>query len=813
MRIRIAAVAVCSLLAVLVSAAQSVAGGGAGPVTLVSSSATGVPAVGQLIAYGSTPDGSTVAFSTAATNLVTLPPGSGTVQVYAKNTATGALSVVSATSDGVPQNATSSAFPGVTVSADGRYVVFDSSSDNLDPSNRLRVDELYVKDLLTGQLREVSTSSAGVPSDGNSGGGALTATGISADGNLVVFASMAGNFDPNNPGKVCSHGSGMHIGYSNCTPWETYVKNLATGTLTLLAPCEQFNVNGSAISADGSKVFFITNDSLVPADTDRGINGDLYREDLTTGAFTLVSTALPSGTPDDSDAVIQEFSVSADGNRVAITGSDPASLSGGLEVFLKDIGADTFSLVSKSADGTEANAEVDRGRVSADGAYVSFDSEATNLDPADTDSNQDVEVVNLATGDLTLASRNKDGGKSADSTAVSYPLSGGGGVLLEGALSNTPGATGPFGIYLKQLLTDQPPAILSAATATAGLRVPFDQTITTSGYPVPSIAESGALPSGVTFVDNGDGTADLAGTAPVGSSPSYPITITATNGVGSPAVQQFVLSVSGAPSAPGFVAPAADTETFGVPFSYTVTTTGYPLPRLTRTGALPPGITFAANADGTATISGTAAKAAAGVYAITLTAKSSAGTTSETFSLTITKAPTINHVPTVTAVVGTPMTPLTITAKGYDVPTLAPNGLPGGLTFTDDGNGTATIAGTPDGSTGLGSLAVTVVATNSYGQAAQAFTVNVQKAPGITSQSSANATVGQPFSFQVVATGFPAPRITRSGGLPKGITWDATSDTFSGTPKAKAGGSYAITLTAKNKVGMVTQTFTLDVAG
>jgi hypothetical protein len=481
-------------------------------------------------------------------------------------------------------------------------------------------------------------------------------------------------------------------------------------------------------------------------------------------------------------------------------------------VFLKDIGSDTFSLVSKSADGTPANAEVDRGRISADGAFVSFDSNATNLDPADTDSTQDVEVVNLATGDLTLASRNKDGTKAADGAAVSYPLSGGGGVVLIGALSNTTGASAPVGIYVKQLLTELSPTILSSSTATAGLRVPFDQKITTSGYPAPSLSESGALPQGVTFVDNGDGTADLAGTAAVGSAASYPITITATNGVGSPAVQQFVLNVSAAPSAPGFVAPAADTETFGVPFSFIVNTTGYPLPKLTKTGALPPGVAFTPNADGTATIAGTAAKAAAGVYAISLTAKSSAGTPSETFSLTITKAPTINHVPTVTAAVGTAMPPLTIIAKGYDVPALALSGLPGGLTFTDNGNGTATLAGTPDGSTGLGSLAVTVVATNSYGQATQTFTVNVQKAPTITSPGSANATVGQPFSFQVVASGSPVPSITRSGTLPKGITWDATSRTFSGTPKATSAGSYPITLTAKNKLGTVTQAFTLVVA-
>ena len=56
--------------------------------------------------------------------------------------------------------------------------------------------------------------------------------------------------------------------------------------------------------------------------------------------------------------------------------------------------------------------------------------------------------------------------------------------------------------------------------------------VTTTGSPTAAITEIGALPSGVTLTDNGDGTATLAGTAGGGNSGSYPITITAANGVG-----------------------------------------------------------------------------------------------------------------------------------------------------------------------------------------------------------------------------------------------------------------------------------------
>jgi hypothetical protein len=43
----------------------------------------------------------------------------------------------------------------------------------------------------------------------------------------------------------------------------------------------------------------------------------------------------------------------------------------------------------------------------------------------------------------------------------------------------------------------------SGANGAGGMRSPFDFTITTPGFPPPTIAERGALPAGVTFIDNG----------------------------------------------------------------------------------------------------------------------------------------------------------------------------------------------------------------------------------------------------------------------------------------------------------------------
>ena len=353
-------------------------------------------------------------------------------------------------------------------------------------------------------------------------------------------------------------------------------------------------------------------------------------------------------------------------------------------------------------------------------------------------------------------------------------------------------------------------SITSPNSFSAGMRAPFDFQVTTTGNPTPSLNESGTLPSGVTFTDNGDGTADISGTATAGSNGSYPITITASNGVGSPATQNFVLTITTASSAPAIISSNNDTETFGVLFSYTVNTSGYPAPKLTKSGGLPAGVTFADNGDGTATIAGTPSQSAVGIYNLTLTAKSSAGTTTQAFTLTITKAPVIKKIPNTTTSVGNNLS-MTIKSSGYITPSLSETGtLPDGVTFTNNGDGTATISGTPQVSSG-GSYSITINATNQLGNASQTFTLKVNEAPVFTSTPSAAATQGQAFSFTVNATGYPTPKFSKTGTLPKGITFTASTGTFSGTPKAGTAGTYPITITAKNNSGTVTQTFTLTV--
>jgi hypothetical protein len=148
-------------------------------------------------------------------------------------------------------------------------------------------------------------------------------------------------------------------------------------------------------------------------------------------------------------------------------------------------------------------------------------------------------------------------------------------------------------------------------------------TVTTSGTPTPVLSESGALPPGLVFRPNGNGTATIYGTPPANATASYRVTITALNGVGRAAVQVLGISFG---RAPAITSAASLVLHRGVYGTFAVTTSGSPTPVLKESGALPPGVVFRPNSNGTATIYGTPAANAAGTYDLTITATNGSGT-------------------------------------------------------------------------------------------------------------------------------------------------------------------------------------------
>jgi Tol biopolymer transport system component len=164
-------------------------------------------------------------------------------------------------------------------------------------------------------------------------------------------------------------------------------------------------------SADGSRVFFSTAESLVAADTD--LRTDVYMRDLASGTTTLVSAGAAGCQPTcGSGAFDTGFAaVSTDGEEVFLVTQeklDGADADGSLDVYERDLGTETTSLVSAGAAscspgcGNQAFNAFLRG-VSADGTHAFFTTEE-RLTSTDTDSATDVYARDLAAGTTTLAS-------------------------------------------------------------------------------------------------------------------------------------------------------------------------------------------------------------------------------------------------------------------------------------------------------------------------------------------------------------------------------------------------------------------------
>jgi hypothetical protein len=188
-----------------------------------------------------------------------------------------------------------------------------------------------------------------------------------------------------------------------------------------------------------------------------------------------------------------------------------------------------------------------------------------------------------------------------------------------------PSATQAFTIILQQ-----PPTFTSASSATFTIGVAGSFTVITTGDPTPSIVESGPLPNGLSFHNNGDGTGTLKGTPLVFNGGNFSISFTAQNGIGSPVTEAFTIILQ---QPPAFTSANGAMFTIAAPNSFTVTTTGFPAPSIKESGALPPGVTLVDNHNGTATLSGT--PSAGGSFPIVLSATNVVTTTQQNFTLNV----------------------------------------------------------------------------------------------------------------------------------------------------------------------------------
>jgi hypothetical protein len=318
-----------------------------------------------------------------------------------------------------------------SISADGRYVVFDAGLFN--PSSRTD-SNIYRWDRTTGNTQLVSPSAS---PDAYLSLGAM----VSGDGRFVTFYSNAPDLvagDTNNdydvfvadmqlggirriyergaPYDISDDGSYVIVGPSATTgsPGLTRI-NVQTGQSDVISP----GGSEARLSANGRYAAFSTFDALVAEDTN-GAN-DVYVRDFVTGAIRLVSTS-SSGTVGNGSSSLLAFS--ADGSRVAFStlATNLGGSSSAPVLVIKDIPSGAMARLPGTAT-TGSALSADPVSFSSDGLTVTY--QVTNaLLSSDTDATTDVYQARFLPPDVTFGQIAGDDRINATEEAAPITISG-----------------------------------------------------------------------------------------------------------------------------------------------------------------------------------------------------------------------------------------------------------------------------------------------------------------------------------------------------------------------------------------------------
>ncbi|MEK6374818.1 MAG: putative Ig domain-containing protein [Acidobacteriota bacterium] len=318
---------------------------------------------------------------------------------------------------------------------------------------------------------------------------------------------------------------------------------------------------------------------------------------------------------------------------------------------------------------------------------------------------------------------------------------------------------------------------------------------TTPLHPTVHITSLLSMPPGVTLVDNGNGTATMSGTPPYGSGGVYQFGLKATNVVGS-AIQVFTLTINETATPPVITSANSVNLQAGAPANFVVTTSGFPDPAITRSGALPTGVTFTDNNNGTATIGGTPANGSGGTYPLLLTATNAAGTATQNFTIIVCNGITVTNPATTTGTAGAAFSQNFTQSGAVGTATFTLNSgvLPTGLTLAANG----TLSGTP---TVTGSFPITVRVTDSLGCTAvgaiYSLIINCQTIT-VTNPATTTGTAGAAFSQTFTQSGaIGGATFTTASTLPAGLTL-STAGVLSGTPTQTGTFPIVVTVTDGN---------------
>jgi Tol biopolymer transport system component len=348
-----------------------------GQTTRISVSTGGRQGNGSSDSAAMSANGRYIVFASSASNLVEGDSNHAS-DVFLHDEASGVTSRVSVRSRGRQANGPSF-MP--AISADARYVAFQSFASNLVRGDTNGLTDVFVRDLATGKTTRVSLNSRGRQARCNISACESTQPALSAHGRYVAFQSSATNLVPHDTNRL----------------GDVFVRDRRTGRTTRVSVDSRGRQGGGdrtnngsnapAISPNGRYVVFHSADSnLVRGDTNRVF--DIFLHDRRTHRTTRISVS-SSGAQANQES-LGAASISSDGRYVAFTSLASNLVAGDVneitDVFLRDLRAGTTTLASLGQAGNQGDDASSATGVafSANDRYLAFSSWAANLVEGDT---------------------------------------------------------------------------------------------------------------------------------------------------------------------------------------------------------------------------------------------------------------------------------------------------------------------------------------------------------------------------------------------------------------------------------------------
>lgn len=399
----------------------------------VSISSDGAEANGDSFASSLNGTGRYAAFASSASNLVA-GDTNGRTDIFVHDLRDRVTVRLSVADDGTEGNHDSGS---PTISRDGRHVVFESAASNLVHGDTNGQPDIFLYDRGTRRISRVSLDSAGRQANGDS-----FDPWVSADGSVVVFASVADNLAPDDTNRKM----------------DVFLHDRRTGETVRVSRTPEDGQReddsySPSISDDGRFVAY-TAMGAGPAPEALRNKADVFWHDRKTGR-TLPASVVSGGRHGDHHS--KASWISGDGRALAFqsyAGNLVAGDANGRpDIFLRDLPAAVTVLVSAAGDGAPSNGDNFFPSIDASGRRIAFYSFATNLVPDDANRKSDIFVWDRTAGRIRRISLGLGGGE-ADAASFSPAISGDGRavVFLSAAANLAPGdSNGRVDVFVARL--------------------------------------------------------------------------------------------------------------------------------------------------------------------------------------------------------------------------------------------------------------------------------------------------------------------------------------------------------------------------